>query len=302
MGKDFKSNTSSQGESRIVLGGGSFLEVTHYQLEKIFSTALKNKINRIDTSPCYANSESKIGEVLSGNSGFKLKTKICRLNNQKLSREHVLNSIEASLKALKVDKIDSIHLHEMSLCQVDDQALATLVELKTEGIVNNFGVSSDNNDLIEFASLDIFDSYMASLNLIDLSNLAILQRLIQTPNVKVIIKRALANGVWRRDARFLALKYYKILAGEINLKDTQSYYFRHRTLSNSFGRRMSSQDYMRFALFWNPDCEVLIGTRDPLHLQEFRDIESSHEIENFAISQFLRNWEKNSRFNWKAHV
>ena len=60
--------------SRIVLGGGSYLEIPPFQLEKICETARNNGILRIDTSPCYGNSEKLLGNVLSGDLSFKLKT------------------------------------------------------------------------------------------------------------------------------------------------------------------------------------------------------------------------------------
>ncbi len=302
MQQENYSGKASSELSRIVLGGGSFLEITNNNLERIFAYAINNGIFRVDTSPCYADSEKKIGQVLSGSPEFKIKTKICIAENQILTKDKVISSVENSLNMLKVRKIESLHLHSISPHQVEDKALEELMNLKDSGTIERIGVSSDNLDLHEFASLNIFDSYMSTLNLIDMSNLEILKKLVELSEVKIVIKRALANGVWRQDARFRLLKLYRFLAHEIDRKNEQSYYFRHTVLSKSIGMKMSKMMYMNFAFSWDQRVEVIIGTRNTNHLREFRNLERFKRLDEMTIAHIEANWRNYSNFMWKAQV
>ena len=288
--------------SRIVLGGGSFLEIPLTQLEEICTTAKEIGVLRIDTSPCYGNSERAIGEVLYGDRGFKIKTKICNPVSGILSRSDVLSSVQLSLKNLKLEKIECLLLHELSFSQVEQGALEALLELKKAGITDKIGVSSDNESLALFAEIGMFDTFMGTINLLDLSNLETMRKLSNNPENTLIAKRALANGVWRKDVRYRLLKYYRTIKQEIDFKDQQSYLSRHKRISNSLGRTLIKSDYMNFAFSWDTRAEILIGTRRANHLKEFRSAEESERLSASELANLESHWKNESSLDWRAHV
>jgi aryl-alcohol dehydrogenase-like predicted oxidoreductase len=301
-----KSNSNTEGNdshaSRIVLGGGSYLEIPPTQLEKICDTARNSGVLRIDTAPCYANSEKLIGDVLSGDLSFKIKTKVCRPHDKMLSESDVYSSVESSLKNLKRDSLECVLLHELNLSQVKPEALNALLKLKEDGITEKIGVSSDNEALFEFAELGIFDTFMSSLNLTDLSNLELMRQLSENPKNTLVAKRTVANGVWRKDLRYSALQVFRTFRKEIDRQDNQSYLFRHKTLSSTYYRRLTAEDYMNFAFSWNLKAEVLLGTKNIEHLKQFRGIEKSERLSDLELEALEANWKTHAFFNWRAQV
>ena len=288
--------------SRIVLGGGSFLEISQQRLEQICKTAQELGIFKIDTSPCYGNSEKLIGEVLSKDLNFKIKTKVCKPSGRMLGQAEVISSLESSLKNIKREKIECVLLHELDFRDIKPDAIEALVNLKKEGIVERIGVSSDNESLLEFVKLGIFDTYMATINLADLANLGIMRHLSNDSGNTLITKRAVANGVWRRDIRYRALKQYRTVKKEISLKDEQSYFFRHKILSRSQNRTLKAYDYMNFAFSWDLRAEVLLGTRNIRHLMQFRSVEQGERLTNVEIDFLESNWREQAKYNWRAHT
>jgi aryl-alcohol dehydrogenase-like predicted oxidoreductase len=288
--------------SRIVLGGGSFLEISPRRLEQICKIAQEIGIFRIDTSPCYGHSEKVIGEVLSKDLDFKIKTKVCKPSGRMLGRADVISSLESSLKNMKREKIECLLLHELDIRDIKSDAIETLINLKKEGITEKIGVSSDNESLLEFAKLGIFDTYMATINLADLANLDIMRHLSNDSRNTLVAKRTIANGVWRKDFRYRALKYYRVVRKEINLKNQQSYYFRHKILSRSQNQTLEAHDYMNFAFSWNLRAEILLGTRNIKHLVQFRNIEHGERLTHDEIDFLESNWREQAKYNWRAQT
>ncbi len=289
-------------QSRIVLGGGSFLDLQRNDLEKILLTAKDLGISRIDTAPCYGKSEKLLGQIISGDDYFRIKTKVCNPDGAKLTAALVNSSIEASLKSLGVKRVESLLLHELEVGQLEQNAIEAIANLKKSGIVERVGVSSDNESLVKFAELDLFDTFMATINLIDLANLETMNLLSQRDNTKIIAKRTLANGVWRKDLRFQILTQYRRIKNEIDLNDPKSYYFRNKTFTRAIDRDLTGNDYMNFAFSWNLRSEVLIGTRNHKHLMEFRDVELTKRLTPLEVEALVETWRLINRFDWKAQV
>lgn len=98
--------------------GGLFISSYGSQFEEAKGAvhrALALGVNYIDTAPTYANSEEVLGNILSQtNVPFTLSTKLGGrpkpFNPQ--SKEHLLQSVEESLRLLKRDHIDILMIHE----------------------------------------------------------------------------------------------------------------------------------------------------------------------------------------------
>ena len=107
-------------------------------------------VNLIDTADVYSNgrSEEIVGEVLSGRrDDFLIATKVRMTmgegpNMQGLSRHHIIEGCEASLRRLRTDHIDVYQVHEWDGSTPLEETLAALAQLVDSGKVRYIGVSN----------------------------------------------------------------------------------------------------------------------------------------------------------------
>lgn len=111
--------------SRLTLGGGGLGQVwgetSDAEVLATVKAALDAGITVIDTAPMYGSCEALIGRAFEGRlpKGVKITTK-CYLGEPEpgtaLSRLEA--SLDASLKAMRLDRVDAMFLHNM-LCEAD---------------------------------------------------------------------------------------------------------------------------------------------------------------------------------------
>ena len=107
-------------------------------------------VNLIDTADVYSggSSEEIVGEVLTGRrDDFLLATKVRMAmgegpNMQGLSRHHIIEGCEASLRRLRTDHIDLYQVHEWDGSAPLEETLAALQHLVDSGKVRYIGVSN----------------------------------------------------------------------------------------------------------------------------------------------------------------
>ncbi|MEJ5105600.1 aldo/keto reductase [Chryseobacterium sp. MYb328] len=117
--------------------------------------ALENNINLIDTSPFYGDSERKIGIALQeyGNrSSIILSTKAGTHPIYKgYSGENLRRSVENSLKVLKTDYLDILHIHDPSDVEfknmMENGGMEVLLRLKEERVIHNIGLGVRDHNL-----------------------------------------------------------------------------------------------------------------------------------------------------------
>src|SRR5438876_623100 len=88
-------------------------------VEKLLKSALDSGLNVIDTGECYRGSEELIGQAVSDRRrDFYLFTKCGHPHGMESSanwsQASLLQSIERSLRRLKTDRLDIVHLHSCS--------------------------------------------------------------------------------------------------------------------------------------------------------------------------------------------
>ena len=121
------------------------------EVEKLIFNALENGINFFDHADIYENGESEkvFGEVLKLHSDLREKIDIqskcgIRQGMYDFSKEHIISSVDESLKRLNTDYLDTLLLHRPdALCEPEEVAQA-FDELYKSGKVRNFGVSNQN--------------------------------------------------------------------------------------------------------------------------------------------------------------
>ena len=123
---------------------------------KIIETALDTGINFFDHADIYGGGrcEEIFGDYLKENASLRDKIIIqtkCGIRNGffDFSKEHIISSVEASLKRLKTDYVDILLLHRPDTLMEPEEVAEAFCELESAGKVKHFGVSNHNPMQIE---------------------------------------------------------------------------------------------------------------------------------------------------------
>lgn len=137
---------------KIVMGCMRIAEMDYPVLEDLVMTAVDNGINHIDHADFYGNfqSEVRFGEVLAKNPSLREKIILqskCGIRTTGYydsSYDHIIHSVDNSLKKMNTDYLDCLLIHRPDvLADVDEMARA-FEELRCSGKVRWFGVSNHN--------------------------------------------------------------------------------------------------------------------------------------------------------------
>ncbi len=134
-------------------GGGKFQYVGDTDqagATRMVDIALDAGVNLLDTSDAYSTgiSEQIVGEAIKGKRDQVLLATKVRFpmgpgpNDQGLSRHHILNACDASLKRMGVDHIDLYQMHEWDGQTPVEETMAALEQLVTSGKVRYIGASN----------------------------------------------------------------------------------------------------------------------------------------------------------------
>ncbi|MBP2099919.1 aldo/keto reductase [Enterococcus rivorum] len=123
---------------------------------KIIETAYENGIDFFDHADIYGGGEceSIFGKALKESSIKReeifIQTKCgIRQGMFDFSKEHIISSVEGSLKRLGVDSVDALLLHRPDTLVEPDEVAAAFDQLETQGKVKYFGVSNQKPMQIE---------------------------------------------------------------------------------------------------------------------------------------------------------
>ncbi len=171
------------------------------QTAELLDTILELGINLIDTAPAYGLAEERIGKhlsirraefVLSGKAGEQFDERGSRYD---FSRDALRESVQTSLRRLRTDVLDLLLLHthseDVAILRETD-AVATLQDLKSEGLVRAIGMSG-KTPAGAAAALAWADVLMVEYHCEDESHAEILRR-AQDRGVGVLVKKGLASG------------------------------------------------------------------------------------------------------------
>ncbi len=120
---------------------------------EIINYAIEQGINFIDTSNSYAGGEAEkiIGTALSENrfreeiilaTKFYYPTGKKGINDQGVSRKHIIKACEDSLQRLKTDYIDLYQMHRIDMHTPIEETLAALTDLVRQGKIRYFGATT----------------------------------------------------------------------------------------------------------------------------------------------------------------
>lgn len=142
----------------VVLGLMRIAELSDEQIRTLVRTALDAGITMFDHADIYGGAphrcEARFGDAISFSPSereqviVQTKTGI-RSGFFDFSKEHIVESAEASLKAMRLDYIDVLLLHRPDALVEPDEVAAAFDELHGAGKVRHFGVSNHTPGQIE---------------------------------------------------------------------------------------------------------------------------------------------------------
>ncbi|GAB1255795.1 aldo/keto reductase [Aurantivibrio plasticivorans] len=178
----------------------SFSLPTDAEALDLLAHARQLGINLIDTAPAYGTSEERLGEFLLGQRHEWI---ICSKAGEEFeqgessynfSPKHIKHSVERSLRRLKTDYLDIVLLHSdgNDLEAIEQGGLDALAQLKSEGLIRSFGMSTKTVGG-GIAAAKQSDCVMATYNLATQDEKLVLDYCAEHGK-GVLLKKVLASG------------------------------------------------------------------------------------------------------------
>ena len=174
---------------------------------RLMHQALDAGINYFDTADIYDGgaNEELVGKALCGHrEKIILATKVGNVIkpggskgfNWNPSKEHILRSIEGSLKRLRTDRIDIYQLHGGTINDPFDETIEAFELLKQQGKILHYGISSIRPNVIrEYVKRSNIVCVMTQYSLLDRRPEEEVLDLLHENNIGVIARGVLAQGL-----------------------------------------------------------------------------------------------------------
>lgn len=190
--------------STLGFGGSEIRDASKADVELLLNRALDAGLNMIDTAECYGDSEEKIGDVLGHRrQEYFLFTKCghaAGVNGPDWDAKVLAQTIDRSLKRLRTDYVDVVHLHSCSEEVLrQGEVIEVLQRAKETGKTRFIGYSGDTTDALYAIQTGAFDSLETSLNIADQEAIELTLPEARKRNMGIIAKRPIANVAWMYD-------------------------------------------------------------------------------------------------------
>ncbi|MDR3560911.1 MAG: aldo/keto reductase [Negativicutes bacterium] len=280
-----------------VLGFGG-AEIGHQNVDQARATVLLNGaldagINVIDTAECYGGSEELVGNALAHRSGeFFVFTKCGHaVEPGETNWEHqtILTGIERSLKRLKRDHVDLLQLHSCPSELLKQGDIIDLLErIKQSGKTRFIGCSADGRAASYAIQTGRFDVLQTSFSIGDQEALAVNFPLVREQDMGVIVKRPIANAVWKHAAKPADPWLH-------------AYWERIEKLDYPFLREPGEESFstaLRFALTPAETTTAIVGTVNPAHLASNARYIAEGRLPNDAFAAIRVRWDACGGAEW----
>ncbi|TLS38674.1 aldo/keto reductase [Pseudalkalibacillus caeni] len=135
----------------ISLGCMRMSELSNKDAANVIQNAIEAGVDLFDHADIYGGgkSEEVFAEAIEMNDDFREKIKLqtkCGIRKGffDFSKEHILESVDGSLRRLKTDYVDSLLLHRPDALMEPEEVAEAFATLKESGKVRYFGVSNQN--------------------------------------------------------------------------------------------------------------------------------------------------------------
>lgn len=280
--------------------GGSEIgsNVSKQDVETLLNTALDAGLNVIDTAECYGNSEELIGDVLSHRrDDYYLFTKCghaAGVDGPDWDAKVLEQTIDRSLRRLKTEYVDVIHLHSCSEEVLRQGAVIEVLQrAKEAGKTRFIGYSGDTTDALYAIETGVFDSLETSLNIADQEAIDLTLPEARKRNMGVIAKRPIANAAWTFDTlpedaypfvywRRLQELGYGFLAGN----DVQA----------------AVETALRFTLSTEGVDTAIVGTTKPNRWQQNADLVAKGALPQELYDEIRTRWKEVAGVDWTGRT
>ena len=242
-------------------------DITDDDARKILNAVLDAGINLIDTSIDYGRSEELIGRhIAHRRSEYFLASKCGCVPGAGMAAGHIHTAenvragVEHSLRLMKTDYLDAVQFHRSITRREFEEhgALEAALELKREGKVRFIGVSGTLPNLDEQIGMGVFDVFQIPYSALQRDHENAIGRASKA-GAGILIRGGVARGA---PSDWHSRGYYMISS------ETMRQRWETARLDDLLGGMDRMEFMLRFTLT-NPDLDTtIVGTRDPIHLQQ----------------------------------
>jgi aryl-alcohol dehydrogenase-like predicted oxidoreductase len=177
--------------------GGGMGAVDEQQAVRTLHHALDAGITLIDTAEAYRTSEQLIGRALRAWPGRREEVFLAtKVRGSDLSRAHVMEACEQSLRHLQVDYVDLLQAHSWDAGHPIEETMRAFDDLVQQGKVRWVGVSNFNVEQMEAAwRVRPFQSLQPRYNLLDRQVEAEILPYCREKGIGVLAHSPLAKGL-----------------------------------------------------------------------------------------------------------
>ena len=261
---------------------------------RLLNGALDAGLNVIDTGECYEGSEELIGKTVGDRRGdFYLFTKCGHprgVGSEDWSPASLLESVERSLRRLRTNQLDLIHLHSCSDAVLrKGDAIAALQTARTKGYVRYLGYSGDGDAARYAVESGAFDVLQTSINIADQEVIDLVLPLAREREMGVIAKRPIANVAWKESHKPLN-SYHHV------------YWERLNKLRYDFIRNLPMEESvahaLRFTLSVPGVHTAIVGTTKPERWQANSRIVGEGPLPEAEYAAIRGRWEEIAPASW----
>ncbi|MBO3062482.1 MULTISPECIES: aldo/keto reductase [Mammaliicoccus] len=199
--------------------------------ETIIDEAIQQGITYFDTADLYdfGENEKIVGKILKkyqDQNGIVIGSKVGNHFNKETkehfwdpSKEHIMNSIKASLQRLNIEQLDLYMLHGGTIEDNKDESIEAFERLKEEGLIKAYGISSIRPNVIDYyLENSNIETIMMQFSLLDNRPEDLLEKIDQH-DVKILARGPVSKGLLTGKSTEILNKKFKDGLLEYNYND-----------------------------------------------------------------------------------
>lgn len=269
-------------------------------VDELLNAALDSGLNAIDTAECYAISEEQIGKaVAKRRKDYFLFTKVGHWPESGWSKAGIAQSIDRSLERLRTEYVDIVHLHSCGADVLEKgEAIEALEQARKAGKTRYIGYSGDSKAARAAVETGRFDTLMTSISIADQEAIELTLPLAREKGMGVIVKRGIANAVWRYDSEPDS-DYHKEYWRRMQLLDFD---FCKGERRDGSGPESAASIALRFSLGLQGVHTNVVGTTKPARFAENAKLLEAGPLPEAEIAAIRKRWAEVAQPDWVGQV
>lgn len=274
------------------------------RVDKLLNSAIDQGLDAIDTAECYADSEVLIGNAIADRrDDYYLFTKVGHHRGEDgldpWSAEGVIAQIERSLKRLKTDHVDLVHLHSCGIDVLErGEATGALEKAREQGKTRFIGYSGDAQAARYAVESNKFDTLMTSMSVFDQESIDLTLPLCREQDMGVIVKRGIGNAVWRYD-ELPPSGYHHEYWKRMQKLD---YDFMRKDNRDNEGPDGPAGTALRFILAMDGVHTNIVGTTNPTRFAQNAELLAAGPLEAEKVEAIRKRWKDVAEEGWVGQI